>query len=181
MEPIRWRRVMVGVGTLFFMDGKHIWSLTPANQTFQGDLKLYVCKANSHILHSVCYVSDIFNRFSLMHLKVNSNQTVFVRQPLLRQERAGSGPRSGCLSTCSPGGPSAPSLTSATLKPIPPWRRRPAALRSTSPSCRRCQWYVPELHTSTPVFQAGCNADFSVFFYRTVPPGMTRFSTRQNS
>lgn len=154
---------MVGVVTLFFLEEKLIWSLTPTNQTFQGDLKLYVCKANSHIFHSVCYVSDIFNRFSSMHLKVNSYQTVFFRQALLRQERAGSGPRSGCLSTCSPGGPSAPSRTSATLTPHPPWRRRPAALLCTSPSCRRCQWYVPELQTSTPVLQAGCNADFCFF------------------
>lgn len=83
MEPIRWRRAMVGVATLFFSEEKLIWSLTPTNQTFQGDLKLYVCKANSHIFHSVCYVSDIFNRFSSMHLKVNSYQTVFFQASTL--------------------------------------------------------------------------------------------------
>lgn len=55
----------MGIGTLFFVEEKPIWSSTPTNQTFQGDLKLYVSKANSH-------VSAIFTRFSSVHLNSNS-------------------------------------------------------------------------------------------------------------
>lgn len=63
------------------------------------------------------YVSD---GDSSVHLKVNSNQTVFGRRTLWRRERTGSGRQSGCLSTCSPGGPSAHSRNLETPTPHPP-------------------------------------------------------------
>lgn len=66
------------------------------------------------------HVSDAFNWDSSAHLEVNSNQTVFGRRTLWRRERTGSGRQSGCLSTCSPGGPSAHSRTSETPTPHPP-------------------------------------------------------------